>query len=329
MLELIIRTLVLNRFCKIDLSRLERDLADDTIKTKYVPAMRTALIYSLMLVPALLLLDTEIVVSVLVPTTMVAGTAWFAVSLASMKKKFENFGNELTRDLFIAFTLALCMLFLATALSLTKPYWDQQVIAYRQQRVFPQVAAFLGIAVVGRLLYAIFVGSLKYDINDAMLTGQNEAAERFFKKSLSLLHLTSESLRSSRSLHVANYSIGVAFYEVFSSIKRLDEDDSCPKLDSLIEKANSLIKNPALPQDTADAHAVELAVAFAKFCKSADSRIASHKSFIAVNDEIECLKSNASEDQEMVDMRMSVVFQEMSNLMEEFGEGLFDPEAFD
>ena len=325
----VIRTFVLSRFYKIELSRLERDLANDTVDTKYVPAVRTSLIHAAMLLPALFLLDTEIVISVLIPATMVAGTAWFAVSLASMKKKFEDFGNELTRDLFIAFTLALCMLFLATAVSLTKGYWYDQIEPLRRILWLPEASAFLGIWVVGRLLVAIFFGSLKYDINDAMLTGQNEAAEKFFKKSLSVLHSTSESLRSYRSLQVANYSIGVAFYEVFYNVKNMDNDDSSPQLDALIDKANTLVRNPSMEKEEADATAIELVESFAALCKSSAANVMDHKSYNAIRDEIQCLKGNSGEDQEMIDVRLSVVFQEMSNLMEDFGEGLFDPEVFD
>ena len=91
MLDHLIRKRILGRFYKIDLSNFEKRMADDAIVQKYVPSIKTALIYSVLLIPALLLLDTAIVISVLIPTTMVAGTAWFSVSLASMKKKFEDF----------------------------------------------------------------------------------------------------------------------------------------------------------------------------------------------------------------------------------------------
>ena len=321
LVERLLRRLILGEFFKIPLSKLESETAEKALRLKYVPAVRSALVYGALLLPAVVMLDTSIVVSVLIPTTMVAGTAWYAVSLASMKKKFENFGMELTTDLFVAFALSLAMLFLATAASLAKtvglelpppfmPSWAQYG------------AGFLALVAVGKLLYAIFAGSIKYDINDAMLTGQNEAAERYFKASLSLLHTTSAALRQSRSLQVANYSIGLAFFEVFTDIERQYKGGVLGvKLSEWIEESNQLIRKPSMSKAEADARALELVRAFVAACAPS---VTKHKSYEALLVEIQCLAENTSEEQFMTDTRMSVVFTEISNLLEEFGLSLFD-----
>lgn len=323
MIKQFVRSVILKRFFNIELSAAELDMANEAVEKKYIPAIRVSLIYSVLLVPTLLFLDTSIIVSVLIPVTMVAGMAWFAVSLASIKKKFENFGLELTTDLFVAFTLSLCMLLLATVASLTSALWQPWAEQYAQNTSVQFVTAVLGIAVVMKLIYAIFVGSLKYDINDAMLTGQNEAAERFFKRSLSLLHAVSDSLRNKEnSLQVANYSIGVAYYEIFSYIKNFQTAASS-ELDGAIDRANNLIKQPAMSQEEADADALALAQLFVQFCNTDLADVREHKSMIALADEIACIINNKDEDQAMTDMRLSVVFEEISNLIEEFGENLF------
>jgi len=322
-LEHVLRRVVLGEFFKISLNKLEADTAEKALRYKYVPAVRSALVYGALLVPAVFLLDTSIVISVLIPTTMVAGTAWYAVSLASLKKKFENFGRELTTDLFVAFALSLVMLFLATLASLVKALGLARAAALAP-RWAGACGGILALATVGKLLYAIFAGSIKYDINDAMLTGQNEAAERYFKTSLSLLHTTSGALRQSRSLQVANYSIGLAFYEVFSSIKVLyDGRVIGARLEEWIEKANRLIKSPSMGKAEADRLALELVRAFLAACHDMPS-VTEHKSYVALEDEIACLTANAAEEQAMTDTRMSVVFTEISNLLEEFGLSLFD-----
>ncbi|NNJ84375.1 MAG: hypothetical protein HKP13_05485, partial [Gammaproteobacteria bacterium] len=127
MLKQFVRNVILGRFYEIALSTDERKLADDAVNHKYIRAIRQASFFSILLIPSLLLLDTEIVVSILIPTTMVAGTAWFAISLAAMKQKFEKFGTELTTDLFVAFTLSLMMLFLAALASLTMEFWKPDI----------------------------------------------------------------------------------------------------------------------------------------------------------------------------------------------------------
>lgn len=323
LVERLIRRFILAEFFKIPLSKLESETAEKALRFKYVPAVQRALLYGTLLLPGVFMLDTSIVVSVLIPTTMVAGTAWYAVSLASMKKKFEAFGMELTTDLFVGFALSLVMMFLATTASLAKTIGFQLPPSVTSARM-QYGAGMLALVAVGRLLYAIFAGSIKYDINDAMLTGQNEAAERYFKASLSLLHTTAAALRQSRSLQVANYSIGLAFYEVFSGVKALYEDRlPGSQLNEWIEKSNRLIKNPSMNKEEADACALGLVRAFVAACCLTAS-VTTHKSYVALHDEIKCLAENTGEEQFMTDTRMSVVFTEISNLLEEFGLGLFD-----
>jgi len=337
MLNQLIRTKILRCFYDIPLSNFEKEMADDAIKHKYVPSLLTAFCYSMLLVPSLLLLDTAIVVSVLIPTTMVAGTAWFSVSLASMKKKFENFGMELTTHLFTAFVLSLIMLFFATLTSLTTVIWRPYIPESVESNSYILLgAAILAVCVVGKLLFSIFVGSLEYDINDAMLTGQNEAAERFFKQSLSLLFTTSQQLRQGMDLQVANYSLGLAFYEVFNNIKEI-QVSTASKIDKLLKNANELIGTPAMEQKEADGIVLELISSFINVCVD-DEDVRAHRSFEAIVFELDCLEKNHEKDefdkngektkgyeiQEMVDTRMAIVFSEMSNLIEEFGPRLFN-----
>ena len=84
MLNKFIKQKILNHFYQISLNSNEKETADSAIVDKYIPSIKISFFYSLLLIPALLLLDSSIVISVLIPTTMVAGTAWFAVSLASI-----------------------------------------------------------------------------------------------------------------------------------------------------------------------------------------------------------------------------------------------------
>ena len=331
MLKKLIENKILCKFYKIPLSNFERGMADDAVIYKYVPSISAAIKYSLLLIPGLLLLDTSIVVSVLIPTTMVAGTAWFAVSLASMKKKFENFGMELTTHLFVAFVLSLVMLLLATLASLTAVLWKPLLPIWTNHPFFQLVAAFLAVIVVFKLLFSIFAGSLKYDINDAMLTGQNEAAERFFKQSLSILYTTAQQLRLGMQLQVANYSLGLAFYEVFNNIKDIILSESQMKtIDELLEKANNLIEEPSMKQKEADGIVLSLISSFINLCVD-DGKVKQHRSYSAIEFELNCLWRNMDkkqddegfEEQKMVDTRMSIVFSEMSRLLEEFGPKLF------
>lgn len=307
----------LSKFFEIELSPAERKIVDEAIDLKYIPALSRGILLSLLLIPATLLLDTQTVISVLIPITMVSGTAWYSVSLASMKKKFENFGLELTLNLFRAFILSLMMLFILTASSLTSFLWSPYVEAMPYMDIAQSVSAFLAVVVVFYLIWSVFSGSLQFDMNDSMLSGQNEAAERFFKRSLSLLHKVSGELREHKSLQVANYLIGVSFFEVYHVISPSE------KVDRSIDLANKLIKNPSMSLEKANGIAFGLIEELVSEYMQDNDEIKKHKSHIAICDELECLKHNEGEDQEMTDMRLSVIFEEMAKLMEEFGDNLF------
>ena len=164
--------------------------------------------------------------------------------------------------------------------------------------------------------------SLKYDINDAMLTGQNEVAERFFKQSLSLLFMTAQQLRQGMVLQIANYYLGLCFYEVFNNIFELNKTAQ-ESADTLLDQANSLIRNPGMSEEDADTVVLHLIESFTASC-SRREEVETHRSYLAIEFELECLKNNTDEKREMVDIRMSVVLSEISNLIEEFGPTLFD-----
>ena len=173
---------ILKTFFEIPLSSKERQIALESVDDKYVPALTNSLIYLLMSLPAILMLDMAVIVSVLTPVTMVSGTAWFAVSLANMKKKFESFGTELTVDLFESFVTSLGLLLLIAIVAVNSNFLSY-VHSYRSD-LLVFVAGAMAVIVVIRISLKIFLGALKYDINDAMLTGQAEAAEKFYKKSM-------------------------------------------------------------------------------------------------------------------------------------------------
>jgi hypothetical protein len=163
-----------------------------------------------------------------------------------------------------------------------------------------------------------------------MLTGQNEAAEKFLKKSLSLLFTTSQQLRQGMKLQVANYSLGLAFYEVFKDIEERKKSDT-KKIEKFIKNANKLIQKPAMQQKEADEIVLELIESFISVC-ILTNKIKENRSYAAIITELKCLKDNHDklegddnfEEQKMVDTRMAIVFSEMSNLIEEFGSALFN-----
>ena len=321
MFNTLITKKILGNFFKIELTATEKKIAIGSIETKYAKTLARTLVYIPMTIPAILFLDTSVIMSALIPITMVAGTAWFSISLANMKQKFEDFGSELTKDMFEAFTISLGLLLTLSIFSLSLPLWQKYTLQLPHQNILQLISFILATIVITNIIYRIFIGSMKYDINDAMLTGQNEAAERFYRKSLSLLHSVSSSLRSGKSIQVANYYIGVAFFEIFSYLKTIDI--FYEELTTHIDTSNTLIKNPSMPQEQADIITINLIRTFITYCTNPQGH-SSHKSLEAISDELDCLTKNKDESQEMADTRFAMIFQEIASLLEGQGETLFN-----
>jgi len=315
-----LKKFVLQNFLNIELSSFEKKTALLSIEQKYSIAFKKMVIFSLLSIFPILFLDVSVIISVLIPITMVAGTAWFSISLANMRQKFENFGLELTKNLFESFSISLGLLFTLSIFSLTTFLWKNYIENIGHTVIWQTTSALIGIFIVGAIVYKIFIGSIKYDINDAMLAGQNEAAEKFFRKSLSLLHSVADTLRSGKSLSVANYYIGVAFFEIFAYMKQIGIMNG--KLAGFIEESNKLVKNPSMNQKIADKIALSLIKIFVSYCKNSID-MDSKKSLEAICDELWCLEHNINEEQEIIDTRLAIIFQEIASLLEGQGETLF------
>ncbi len=316
----LIRKTILRNFFKIDLSTLERDIADESVVKKYSRSVRNALILVILAIPPILFLDYGTLVSVLIPITMVSGTAWFAISLASVKKKFENFGLELTINMFNSFVASLALLLLLTLFSLNQDLFMPAIAWGAQYPWLQLVSGLLGTFVVLKIVYDMFAGSLRYDVNDAMLTGQSEAAELFFKKSLSFLHASAENLRAGKGLEVANYYIGVSFFEIFTFIKKYTDDKN---FQVALEKALKLKHKPGMSQDEADKISLDLIKVFIQKCNNVSDEKAK-KSFENIKDELDSLSCDRCESQPMVDTRFSIIFEEIAEMLETQGESLFN-----
>lgn len=324
MLKNLIITKVLKTFFEIPLSSKERQIALESVDYKYVPALKNSLIYLLMSLPAILFFDMGVIVSVLTPVTMVSGTAWFAVSLANMKKKFESFGTELTVDLFESFVTSLGLLLLIAIVAVNSSFFD--LVRIYNSALLTLISGVMAAVVVIRISLKIFLGALKYDINDAMLTGQAEAAEKFYKKSLSFFHQSAAALKSGKSLEVANYHIANSFYELFSYVKtKLKSDRISDKtIDGLLEIAIKMKSSPSTDQKLIDKMSIKLIDSFLIICSGTDDSDAK-KSINNIKLELKCIKDEDNhESQEMIDTRFASIFQEIAELIEEQGENLFD-----
>lgn len=322
----IIEKNILKNFFTIDLSKTEEKIVHDSITTKYAPSVVSAIWTAILITPAVLFLNTTILATILIPVTMVTGTAWFAISLSSIKEKLEKFGLELTAFVFKSFTSSLMILALLVFFSFLPVIFAGISEWGAEQPLIQFISGILGIIAVFKIIWELFAGSVQYDVNDALLTGQDEAAELFFRRSLSNLHTAAELLRGEKQLEVANYYLGVAFYEVF--------EYAGPAVirggggESTFQKAMSLRKQPNISQEQADAAIVELIEKFIQLCSNKDKKIIQENISI-MQLELKAMKDNKDnkEKQALVDARFATILDRVSDLIQTQGEDLFQQQA--
>lgn len=316
-----LKNTILKNFFSVALTSHEKTIAHEAVIYKYEKALKNWLISGVLFILPVFYFDTNVIVSVLIPITMVAGTAWFSISLANMKKKFDTFWLELTTNLFEAFSISLALLFVIASSSVIRELdVTLHVPLVETSNLLKIFAAWITIVIMWNIIYKIFIWSMKYDINDSMLGWQNEVAERYYRKSLSLLHNLSDSLRLPNWREVANYNLWVAFYEIFTFIQQLNLQNQ--NIDNYLRTANSLIKKPNISIWSADLIGIELVEAFLSMLDISRKDEDLQKSIKAITDELTCLQTN-NEWQELTDTRFWVIFVEIASILELNGELAF------
>ncbi len=316
----ILKKLLFKGFFEIELTNTEKNTAEESLSDKYVNGLMTSAMLGILSIPAILFLDVSLLVSVLIPITMVSGTAWFAVSLVNIKRKFENFGNDLTKDLYRSFCTSLVLLSLIALASLNSTALKPLIELGQSSTIVIALSGVIGTLVVLKMIYDVFSGATKYDMNDSMLTGQNESAERYFRKSLSLLNSCATNLRlGGQDIGVTAYYFSLAFYEVFSYIKTIKGEDT--DIDEALVKAESLKLNPPTSQDQLVSNTTTFIELFVDKVSNIQEKSVA-KSIKSIKNEIVAVKNNGT-SLALFNLRLSTILDEVEDLLVSQGEALF------
>lgn len=307
-------------FFEIDLTATEKNTANESLSDKYTKGLMESILYGLIALPCILFIDISLLVSVLIPITMVSGTAWFAVSLVNIKKKFENFGNELTKDLYRTFCTSLILLTLISTVSLNNYLFKDLIEVGKSNTAVVLVSGALGTIIVIKMIYDVFAGATKYDMNDSMLTGQNEAAEKYFKRSLSLLSSCADNLRNnSKSTGVATYNLGLAFYEIYNYVRVSKGVDS--KVEEMITQTEEIKSNPPATLNDMKKISIGLVENVIMLITNRQDKN-TIKSLRNVQSELNSIRNN-DEDIELLNLRLATILEELEDLLMSQGEALF------
>lgn len=319
---------------ELDPNPKERGMIEESIRGKYIPATRNSIIAAGLGVPGIVTSpDAATIMIILTAVFTTTGVAWFTMSLKEVKEKFSPFGTQLTSYMLQAFLSTLLMTVISAGYTLASPEiqaifnWATEAgVKLEMPNGLGIVAAKTGTLLSGSFAIKRLVSAvIKFDANDAMLTGSSDAAKKFFEKSISTLRDASRILKDKHSLESANLQIGTAlndYYEYLLEIKAPIPTELDPEI------LQKLISNPCMKQDKFDTKLVPML----KSC------IAQFKEFISETKPAEIHRFKTSMDmicnleqqyqndnapkQELADAMIATTFDNLASLMELFQDNL-------
>ncbi|MBT3864492.1 hypothetical protein HOE67_03160 [Candidatus Peregrinibacteria bacterium] len=314
----------------------ESGIIEESITDKYIPATRNAVLCTLLGTPGVLIMsDPSKIFFLLTIIASVTGIAWFQMSLKEVKSKFSIFGVELTKDMLEAFVTTVLITTLTAGHSLfseetsTIMRWAQEAnldVSQILESTYFKVGSKIATAIVGLriVINKLIVPVIKFDANDAMLTGSADSAKKFYEESISALREASKVLKGKHSLEAANLQISTAlnnYYEYLLQMK-------APIPEHLNENAlQELTDNPTIAQKDFD----EKVMPILKNCLEQykpfveDNPAIQHKYLRAIR-LIENLEKSYQEEQppnqNLADETIAETFNNLSTLQELFQDSL-------
>lgn len=312
-------------FFSIDLTPVESEIAHGATH-KYSYVFLSAFLWSLLSIPTVIFLDIGVIGVVLTPIAIVSGTAWFAVSLSTVKAKFIDFGNVLTRNIMESFMLSLFVMVYMAVVALNKNMIHIDIPSDILYWIYV-VSGIFGAIVSIRIIWLITAGSLQYDMNDAMLTGQNEASQKFYEQSLSFSYQVTELIRKEADIKVTNYYIADAFSRIFNVVIRALRDKNDTNLTQTLNNINIfneqvlvVLKNPEMEQGKVQDIFLEALMNF-KGLLNTENKSAQKIGYVDI--EIECLKSNTHDSDRIKALRYATIFTLIYEILTDEGEDIF------
>jgi hypothetical protein len=201
----------------LGLTSQEKSIVDDSVYDKYIPVLRNSFLFAALAAPGALLTNPQAIQFILAIISSVTGVAWFTVSLKEVKEKFVDFGVELTGNMLEAFLTTIFIIAIMSGVAIaSEPI--QMILSWAAENGFNllavtssvkfKVAAAIGTLWSGfRIVKNLVKATIKFDANDAMLTGSADAARNFYESSISELRNNAKLLKSETTTAGANMRI--------------------------------------------------------------------------------------------------------------------------
>lgn len=311
---------VFRDFYSADITPVEENLATSGIKEIFVPVILKSFFWALLGLPAAITLNTTNVSLFLTPIAFIAGTAWFIISLSTIKLKFKNFSADITKNIFESFLTSLfLLLFIALIALSSSAVTPNLIISENVMHYVRVVSAILASGVAIRIVYLIVIGSIQYATNDAMLTGQRELMQEYYRRSLSFLFQVADLIRKEPDVKVTNYYISDAFSRVFNVAKNSVNGEKQKVIDQLNTKALEILASPEKDQKKIYQTFIDLLTGFKKLLNP-NNKAARKINYIDI--EYQCLKK-ANDSPRATALRYATVFALIYEIIQDEGEDIF------
>ena len=249
-----------------------------------------------------------------------------------MRDDLSDFGIQLTYDLLVSFISSLLVLFVIVVLAINP--WIKvfivSIITQGEAEFATSISTFSGIlAALGlaRIFFKLISGTIKYDANDSMLSGQNEKAEIYFKRALSDLRRTATDLRRDLSLELANYHLSWAL-EYFCldllKTKAHSKKSENIQLREVVKALQDIRANPNINQPQADkAFVTTIKIIMEQISgngrEEQKEELSEYYDIVAhINNGVEYLEGDRSKNSAIQDARFARVLDLLSDLTEKY-----------
>jgi len=320
-------TTVFKDFYSADITPVEENIATNGIKEIFTPVILRALCWAALGLPATITLDTSNVSLFLTPIAFIAGTAWFIISLSTIKLKFKNFSVDITKNIFESFLTSLFLMLFIAVIALNSSIFAVKMIFPELIMYYLKIASVLLASTVAiRIVYLIVIGSIQYATNDAMLTGQRELMQEYYRRSLSFLYLVADLIRKESDVKVTNYYISDAFSRIFNIAKNYVKKQSkqnygkkLEEIENLNNKALEVLSCPEKNQEKIQHIFYSLLTGF-KDLLNPNNKAAQKINYI--NIEYQCLEKGHDSPRATA-LRYGTVFALIYEILQDEGEDIF------
>lgn len=318
---------VFKDFYSAEITPVEENIATGGIKEIFTPVILRALFWASLGLPAVITLNTTNVSLFLTPIAFIAGTAWFIISLSTIKNKFKDFSADITKNIFESFLTSLFLMLFIALIALNSSAFIPNVVFPGHVMYFIKIiSAILASIVAIRIVYLIVVGSIQYATNDAMLTGQRELMQEYYRRSLSFLFHVADLIRRESDVKVTNYYISDAFSRVFNIAKNYikkelkeGHEKKLKTIEQLNDNALEVLSNPEKNQEKIQKTFFKLLTGFKKLLNP-NNKAAQKINYIDI--EYKCL-SKENDSPRATALRYATVFALIYEILQDEGEDIF------